>query len=330
MIYRLLLVAALLGWIGCNNDKPKPPPINTEKPAPQVPQFSGQQAYAFVEKQVSFGPRVPKTPAHDSCAQWLVETFKGYGAEVQIQKGEGELSDGTKIPIQNIIAVFNPEHKRRVLLSAHWDTRSVADQDTVRTNEPILGADDGGSGVGVLLEVARQLQKNKIDLGVDIVLFDVEDQGESGSPTMPFRRETWCLGSQYWSKNPHVPGYQANFGILLDMVGSKGAYFPQEGISRRYAEIYIDRVWKHAQALGYGHYFSQEEARDIVDDHLFVNEIRKIPMLDIINLPRNSQTGFGHYWHTHKDNMDIIDENTLKAVGQTVLRTLYYEAAGVI
>jgi hypothetical protein len=295
----------------------------------EVPPFSGDSAYLAVQKQVDFGPRVPGTAAHAKCADWLKAEFERYGLQASFQIGEALGRNGQRLPIKNIIALYNPQATNRILLCAHWDTRYIADQDKERMQEPILGADDGGSGVGVLLEIARLIGKQSLNIGVDIVLFDTEDQGESGDdPKRPYRPETWCLGSQFWSKTPHVPNYTAKFGILLDMVGSKGANFPKEGLSMRYAGVYVDKVWAMAAKLGYSELFTGPTERQITDDHLFVNEIRRIPTLDIINLPANSATGFGHYWHTHKDNMSVIDKFTLQAVGNTVLHVLHYEAAG--
>ena len=213
-----------------------------------------------------------------------------------------------------------------MVLAAHWDSRHVADYDpdASRQNEPILGADDGGSGVGILMEIARAIQKNPIDLGVDIVLFDAEDYGESQGEDIT----TWCLGSQHWSRNPHVAGYRADFGILLDMVGSKGARFTKEEVSRTFAPQVLDKVWKLSQNMGYGNYFVNDNTRQLVDDHLFVNQIARIPMIDIINRPVDTETGFGHYWHTHADDMSVIDKQTLRAVGQTLLAVIYQKSAG--
>ncbi len=162
------------------------------------------------------------------------------------------------------------------------------------------------------------------NIGIDIVLFDAEDQGGSGGG---YVRESWCLGAQHWSKNPHVPNYKAEFGILLDMVGARGARFAKEGVSLKHASAYVQLVWETAWELQYSDFFVNEEERQIVDDHVFINEIRKIPTIDIINLPKNSETGFGDYWHTHRDNMDIISKSTLKAVGQTLLQVVYQKDA---
>lgn len=311
-------------WVGCNTDTPPKPPVITTKKV-EAPKFSSDNAYKFVEQQLAFGPRVPGTKGHDSCAAWLEKQFSSFGATVTVQKADVYGHNGKTYSIKNIIASHNPSASQRILLCAHWDTRAMADQDSERSKEPIPGADDGGSGVGVLLEIANILNNTPLkNIGVDIVLFDAEDQGESGGN---FRAESWCLGAQYWSKNPHVPNYKATFGVLLDMVGARGARFPREGVSLKHANFYVDRIWKTAAAEGFNDFFLNEEARQIIDDHVFVNEIRQIPTVDIIFLSKDSPTGFGSHWHTHKDNIDIISKSTLLAVGQTLLQVLYEEDA---
>lgn len=325
-LFSVSIVLSLL-LLSCQNDKPK---ANKEdeiqKPKVEAPKFNADNAFAHIEKQLSFGPRVPGTKAHDSCASWLETQFRNFGAEVIIQKTE--MMGGSKsYKIKNIIAVYNPNATKRILLCAHWDTRELADQDTERKNEPIPGADDGGSGVGVLLEIGRIINESKLkNIGVDIVLFDAEDQGESGNGA---KRDSWCLGAQYWSKNPHKPNYKADFGILLDMVGARGAKFPKEGLSQKHASYFVDKIWKTAWGLGYSDFFQDTNERQIIDDHLYVNEIRKIPTVDIIYISQDSPSGFGSHWHTHKDNIDIISKNTLAAVGQTITQVLYEEDAPV-
>jgi glutaminyl-peptide cyclotransferase len=252
--------------------------------------------------------------------------LNSYADKVIEQPFDAITYKGERLKATNIIAVFNPEAKRRILLGAHWDTRAIADHDPDpdKRNQPIPGADDGGSGVGVLLEIARNLHLLPVEIGVDIVMFDAEDQGaDTGN-----NPESWCLGAQHWSSNPHVKGYKADFGILLDMVGSKGARFTLEGVSMQFAPDVMNRIWKMAQSMGYSGYFVSERTGPITDDHYFVNTIARIPMINIINRPKNTETGFGQYWHTHADNMDVIDKNTLRAVGQVVLAVLYRTEGG--
>lgn len=331
--YKVLALLVLsISIFGCFGDQPVAPKPNPDPVKVDVPTFDFNNAYNYVQKQVDFGPRVPQTPAHAACANWLKSTFESFGWQSQFQEAEVEGFDGKPMKIKNIIATINPENKKRVLLCAHWDSRRVADQDSSRQNEPILGADDGGSGVAVLLEIARAISTKNIDLGIDIVLFDAEDQGESGTATRAYRKETWCIGSQYWSRHPHPMTQKPYMGILLDMVGSKGARFPKEGLSTRHAGGIVNQVWNEALSLGFSDLFVNGDFKEIIDDHLFINDIAKIPTIDIINLPTNPAANgtFGHYWHTHKDNMSIIERHTLRAVGEVLLSVLYKNGAGVL
>lgn len=328
----LLRVAALglftLFLAACQTDtRPVTTPSVPALPAlPPPPLFNGDSAYAFVARQVAFGPRVPGTAEHRACGDWLVEKLKGYGGEVIEQHDEVTIYNGQRVPMRNIIASWQPEKKERVLLFAHWDTRPMADQDPERRNEPIDGANDGGSGVGVLLELARHLAAQPPQVGIDIFFTDVEDMGEPHG-AMGLGQEslkTWCLGTQYWTKNPHVPNYRARFGILLDMVGSKDAVFPREGYSMRYAAGIVNKVWKAAAAAGHGSRFLSETRNYVgVDDHVFVNEYG-IPSIDIIAYDA-ATGGFPPTWHTHNDNMEHIDKESLQAVGATVAQVVWTE-----
>ena len=288
----------------------------------RIPAFSGDSAYAYVAKQVEFGPRVPGTDEHKACRDWLKNKFESFGAEVILQDFIANIYTGDRWESSNIIAQFNPDAKERVMLSAHWDSRMMAeeDRDKSKRDNPILGADDGASGVGVLVEVARLIQANPLTLGVDIILFDAEDQGKRG---MNSPIENWCLGAQHWSRNPHRGNYKAKYGILLDMVGSKNPRFGKDNVSRQYAGKIQQKLWKMAQNMGYSNMFVDDDTGAITDDHYFVNVIAGIPMVDIINQPVNSKTGFGSYWHTHDDDMDVIDKRSLQVVGQVVTAAVY-------
>lgn len=318
---------------GCEYFKEKEPVTPDTPPVViNAPAFNEDSAFAFIEKQVAFGPRVPNTPAHVACGNWLDSTLARFAHKMYLQTGQVEAYDGTKLNFKNIIASFNPDVKQRIFLCAHWDTRHVADQDPdpEKRKIPNDGADDGGSGVAVLIEIARALKQQPVKIGVDIILFDVEDYGapdDEGS----VKPDTYCLGSQYWAKQSHVAGYTANYGILLDMVGAKGATFPMESYSMHYAPWLLRRVWNNAAQLGYSNFFHfKNSMRPIVDDHFYINKLAGIPTIDIININMNEQKMFGNHWHTHEDNLSIIDKKTLKAVGQTVLYTVYQEDAGGI
>ena len=292
-----------------------------------VPAFDADSAWVFVENQVKFGPRVPNSEAHVACGNYLTSELKRFGAQVYEQEATLTAYNGTQLKAKNIIGSYNPENSKRVLLFAHWDSRPYADHDKDPANQmkPIDGADDGASGVGVLLEMARQFSIKSPAIGIDIIFFDAEDYGtpEFAKDRYNDTSDTWCLGSRFWGKNPHKPGYKAEFGILLDMVGAKDAVFYKEYISMKYAARYVDEVWEAARNLGYGKYFINANGGGVTDDHEAVIEETGIPCLDIINYDPNSDKGFRDHWHTQNDNMSNIDKNVLKAVGQTVLEVVY-------
>lgn len=288
------------------------------------PSFSSDSTYLFIQQQVEMGPRVPGTVAQTKCAQYFEQKLKNYGATVQLQKTTVTIYNGKNVPCINVIASYNPGIKRRLLLCTHWDSRPFADQGDSAVAAPILAADDGASGAAVLLEVARQLQQKNPEIGVDLVFFDVEDYGQPEYDLDQKQGDFYCLGTQYWCKNPHVPNYKAENGILLDMVGAKGATFTFEGVSMLYAPQFMKQVWLFAEQLGYGNFFLRENTEQIIDDHYYVNTIAKIPTIDIINRTRRTASGFGAHWHTHDDNMGIIDKLTLQAVGETVLASIYH------
>lgn len=292
-----------------------------------IPEFNADSAYSFVEKQVAFGPRVCNTPAHEKCAEYLTDRFRLTGAEVIVQKGVVKAYNGIALNMKNIVASFLPEAKTRIMLCAHWDSRPYADHDPdpAKRNQPIDGANDGASGVGVLLELARQLQMNPPAIGVDLILLDAEDYGPPEDQRNYNSEDWWGLGSQYWAKQPHKSGYTAKYGILLDMVGAPNATFLQEALSLHYASDIVSKVWAKAAQAGYSSYFLNEQGPPIDDDHLYINKIMNLPAIDIIHLDKSSATGFYPYWHTTKDNMASIDRNTLKAVGQTLMKVVYEE-----
>jgi len=292
-----------------------------------VPTFNPDSAYQFVADQVAFGPRVPSTEAHKKCAQYFVNKLKSYGCTVIEQNFEAKTFDGKTHACKNIIASINPEATKRILLTAHWDSRPFADQDAKDKNKAIDGANDGGSGVAVLLEIARAIHADtaKAKVGIDILLLDAEDYGQPEGDTHPEMKDSWCLGSQYWAANKHVPNYQAYFGILLDMVGAKDAKFALEGTSKMMAGEVQKKVWAIAKGIGYGNTFIYQDVDPITDDHVYINRIAQIPTIDIIEYEPSDGSFFSKTWHTHNDNLENIDKNTLQAVGRTVLCAVYAE-----
>lgn len=300
---------------------------------PVGPSFNADSAYAFTKAQCDFGPRDMNTRGHDLCGEWIVSKFKEYGCKVTTQTATLAGYDGTKLRSRNIMASINPEATTRILLCAHWDSRPWADNDPDSANwrKPILAANDAASGVAVMLELARIIGKSKDEkafnkqLGIDFVCFDAEDWGTPQWADVADNADSWALGAQYWSKN--LPqGYEARYGILLDMVGGVGAKFYREGMSMQYAPEIVKKVWRAAREVGFGSYFPKEDGGVITDDHVPVNQFAKIPTIDIIPYYADcQQSSFGPTWHTLADNMENIDKNTLKAVGQTLVQVIYKE-----
>lgn len=315
----LLYILPLLLCAACS--KPAKPQADVEY------MFSADSAYAYIAAQVDCGARIPGTDAHYRCAKYIEGQLARFGATVGIQQGQMPDYEGNMQPVYNIIGSYNPSQTNRILLCAHWDTRPWADQeedyDLRRT--PVTGANDGASGVGVLLEIARQLSLSGSGKGIDIVFFDAEDMGTPEFYTGQEREDTWCLGSQLWAqryKADRHTGIRYQYGILLDMVGAPDAVFPKEYYSVQYASNYVEKVWRTAQSLGYGNYFANSSCYPLTDDHYYVNSIAGIPCIDIIHYDQQSGTGFAHYWHTTTDDMRNISKPTLEAVGKTVLHSV--------
>ena len=322
MTKKILLIAAIimLGF-SCKQNPATPQAVESVT----VPAFNPDSAYQYTANQVAFGPRVPNTEAHKQCGDYLANELRRFGATVVEQEAVLYTYDNQALKARNIIGSFSPENKNRILLCAHWDTRPFADHDPDPANHrtAIDGANDGAGACGALLEIARQIGIEQPKLGVDIIFFDAEDWG---APEFEAHAEGgWCLGSEHWARNPHVLNYTARFGILLDMVSAKGAQFYKEQFSMHYAKNVVNKVWEAALIEGYGSFFVNELGGAIQDDHVPVNQIRKIPCIDIIHHDPTTATGFGSYWHTLNDNMDTISKETLKAVGQTVLYVVYNE-----
>jgi len=328
LVFLFISLATIL--TGCTQSGKESTSKEKSKPfiAADIPVFNADSAFGFVRTQTEFGPRVNNTQAHDACATFLTGKLRQFTPDVFVQPGTVKAFDGTLLKFQNIIASFGPSGNNRILLGAHWDSRPFADHDPDEENfhKAIDGANDGASGVGVLLEIARQLSVKPPPVGVDIIFFDAEDYGPPEA--LQDNRNSgdfWGLGSQYWAKNPHQPDYYAKYGILLDMVGAAGATFLMEGFSMEHAPHVVKKVWDIGNLIGYSTYFQYQRGGYITDDHYFVIRDRGIPMIDIIHLDQNSETGMYQHWHTVNDNLDKIDKNTLRAVGQTLLTVIYSE-----
>lgn len=324
----IAIFSILFAAISCSTNSGKNAEKTEETATPvEVPTFNADSAYAYIQAQVNFGPRIPNTQAHVEAGNYLATKLAEFGANVSNQYVDLSAYDGTILKARNIIGSYKPETKKRVLLFAHWDTRPWADNDPNPENhrKPILGANDGASGVGVLLEIARQINLKEPTIGIDIIFFDAEDYGIPQFHQGNYMEDTWALGSQYWSRYPHISNYKARYGILLDMVGGKDAKFYREGYSDRYAKSIVDKVWNTAQELGYGSYFVNRKGGPVTDDHYYVNEIAGIRSIDIIPYDETGDSSFGYFWHTVEDNINVISKPTLEAVGQTVMTVIYNE-----
>ncbi len=321
----IILLVVLLTACG-GQKKPTTTPVDTieKKSTPQKQShFDKQKAFDFVKAQTDFGPRVPGSEAHTLCADYLSTTLKSLGADVKTQEFSAKGYDGTLWKGKNIIGSYLPEAEDRIMFCAHWDSRFIAEEDKNKDLQlsPIDGANDGASGVGVLLEIARQLQIKSPNTGVDIIFFDVEDQGAPAYAASAATENSWCLGSQHWANEAVKTGYKARWGILLDMVGASDAVFMKEQISVYYAQQLVDYVWDLAAQKGYSHLFINKKGGIVTDDHLYVNRIAKIPCIDIIDYDE-TRGGFNPTWHTHNDNISNIDPATLEAVGSVLLELI--------
>ncbi|HKL14805.1 MAG TPA: M28 family peptidase [Balneolaceae bacterium] len=311
------LLFCMLLLVSCGDQKAN---LQFERQGRDVPAFDSDSAYNFIEEQVNFGPRVPNSEAHGQAKDYLVTEFKKSAGEgnVFVQKFHQTVY-GDTLTMYNILAGYGLQHPDRILLAAHWDSRPRAEEDPDRPGEPILGADDGGSGVGVLLELARIFSENDLPLGVDIILFDGEDYGRVSD------LDNYFLGARHWSNNPPVPGYSPRFGILLDMVGGENAVFYKESYSMRYAPNLVDEIWSIAANKGHENLFINQRGGAVADDHMIVNQQTDINMINIIHhsVNENGSVQFPPYWHTQNDNMEIIDQTTLQAVGDVLLELIY-------
>lgn len=324
----LLLGAAIFAGACGRNSNATQQNTNQTQTTDVLGAFNADSAYSYIDHQVAFGPRVPGSEAHRQCRDWLIASLKRFGADtVYVQDAQVKAYNGDKLPITNIIASYNSGASKRVLLAAHWDSRPWADEDpdTTKHRQPVMAANDGASGVAVMLEVARLLNELKPAVGVDFVCFDAEDYGAPywGTPD-PDGRD-WCLGSQYWARQAAARGYKARYGILLDMVGGRDAQFRYEGFSMRYAEAVMHRLWQTAHDIGAQNLFIKADGGYATDDHLPMNEVAGIPTVDVIPYITGAANTFGATWHTTADTPGNISRENLRLVGQTLLQMLSEE-----
>ena len=326
-IINILAIGILLGWnLGCQSeshpDSSSTSPSSEFLPSPLPPTFNTQSAYEILDSLLQLGARVPGTPAHFQARELIVHHLQQLADRVTVQSDRVRRFDGHEIPVYNIVAEFTGHNPKTILLMTHWDSRFVADYDSVQRELPILGADDGGSGTAILLTLAQVFAEHPPPISIRMIFFDAEDQGAPPWITNP-PAHSYCLGAQVWSARHRPDQYVADYGILLDMVGGQDARFLQEGWSQQFAGRYVSKLWTLAQSLGFSPPFIALPTDPITDDHYYVNTQAGIPTLNIINYDHRRPKRFPWYWHTHADNIEIIDTTTLGCVGTLLLHLIY-------
>lgn len=304
----------------CANDSPKRENSGdrTVHNRPAMPVFDGNKAFSYLTAQVGFGPRNAGSAGHQACLEYLRLHMAQYADTVFLQQFPAHGYKGENLSLTNIISSFNPRASNRILLLAHWDSRPRADRDRdpARQGSPIPGANDGASGVAILMEIARHLKAQPPAVGVDMLFDDGEDYGEEGDT------QNYLLGSRYFAKNP-PPEFHPSFGILLDMVGDKELELQKEPYSMRYAADIVDLVWSAAKNLGV-YQFTDDVQRAVLDDHLPLNEIG-IKTIDLIDF--NYPDASNRFWHTTEDTPDKCSPESLEAVGKVLLYVTYHQPA---
>jgi len=273
-----------------------------------TPLFDSGKAFEYLNRQVSFGPRVPGTKAHNEASKWIASVLREHTPYVSYQTFRDTFG-GSEAEMKNIMASFYPDKKERVLLCAHWDSRHLADRDPdcTKWNQPVPGANDGASGVAVLLVIAAVIEAKEPPVGVDIVFFDGEDGGEYG------KNETWLLGSRYFAK-VMPPSYRPEYAILLDMIGDKDLELSSDSNSMYAAPLLWEKIIKHCESLGIT---VSSDNIGILDDHVPLIE-RGIRSVDIIDFDYP-------FWHTISDTPDKCSRESLGKIGELVLKILYEE-----
>jgi hypothetical protein len=314
----IFLLVAMMAF-GCAKQPPKQTDTQQTQDAPpskpvDIPVFDGTTAYNFLTAQTDFGPRNPGSEGHLNCLNYLQSEFDKYADSVTIQPFTVSGYGGEVLKLTNVLASFNPHAAKRVLLIAHWDTRPRSDQDKNPKNKdkPILGANDGASGVAVLLEIARNAKLSPPPIGLDLLCVDGEDYGKEGDLNY------YLLGAKYFTKNM-PPGYSPIFGILLDMIGDKELSIKKERYSLQDAPDIVNLVWSTANELGYGQ-FSDDLQGWVTDDHLPFDDAG-IKTIDLIDFEYPDASN--RFWHTQEDTPDKCSAESLEAVGRVITTVIY-------
>jgi glutaminyl-peptide cyclotransferase len=270
-------------------------------------EFSGETALGYVKAQLDFGSRVPGSQAHSRAGEWLVAQFRERADTVIEQRWTHRTIDGKSLPMRNVLARFKPDATRRLLFLAHWDSRPVSDaaEDPAQRSIPVPGANDGASGVAVLLALADALKATPPEVGIDLLLVDGEDYGNFTTNT------DVLIGSTHFAANPPSPDYAIEYGVLLDMIGDADLRIPYEEHSINAAPNVVQKVWAKAQAMGYGGIFVPQNMGPVTDDHIPL--LRKgWKVINVIDID---------YCCHHKptDTIDKVSARSLKIVGDVML-----------
>ena len=280
-----------------------------------VPRFDEDHAFSYLVAQCDFGPRNPGSDGYYACLDYLITELDQSANEIILQDfSYQERRYNKQYNLENIIARFNPDSEFQTVISAHWDTRPWADQEDLRQDrdQPIIGANDGASGVAILLELAKIMGENPPPIGVNLVFFDGEDLG------VPGENSTYCQGSRFFAKNLPIP--RPNEAINLDMVGDKQLVLPIERYSLEYHPKLVRHLWDRAKEMGLDAFIGRVDYA-IYDDHIPLNEIAGIPSIDIIDF--KYPNSYANFWHTMNDIPENCSEESLGQVGDLMVDYIY-------
>lgn len=315
----LILILCCLAACQSDLDKKISQLDEVELTNPKIP-FNGDSALFFVTKQVDFGPRVPNMPSHSNCANYLTDKLSSYGLTVEVQKADVENFRGDSLSLRNIIAQYQPQYKNRVALICHWDTRPYADREIDLARQEMLpdGANDGGSGTAIMLEIARLTQKADLDLGIDFFFFDGEETGPPEYDTSYVQTmNSYCLGSQFYCEYPLL-SMKHEVGVLLDIVGGREAKYTFEHHSINQAYQAMLTFWALGHQLGFDQYFIEDKTRFVGnDDHVVLHNCSDLPIFALIEYDASRQS-YNVHQHKMSDNLENVSKESLYRVGSTL------------
>ena len=280
-----------------------------------VPRFDEDHAFSYLVAQCDFGPRNPGSDGYYACLDYLITELDQSANEIILQDfSYQEQRYNKRYNLENIVARYNPDSEFQTIISAHWDTRPWADQEDLRQDrdQPIIGANDGASGVAILLELAKIMGENPPPIGVNLVFFDGEDLG------VPGENSTYCQGSRFFAKNLPIP--RPDEAINLDMVGDKQLVLPIERYSLEYHPKLVRHLWDRAKDMGLDAFIGRVDYA-IYDDHIPLNEIAGIPSIDIIDF--KYPNSYANFWHTLNDIPENCSEESLGQVGALMVDYIY-------